>query len=434
MRFHSHFSEGDACSAARVDGVSPARRASRAAADIPMHELYRLSLSDQEWRAAATRLLLPAIGGDGPGRWSALSTFVDGVIVPIALDASDGLGERMAVDFPLVAARDLTARMARAVLTNVTAADLWTDATRQFFAELRSKNAIALSCQDEDGGLIIGRIAGANGVKGARPKVNVARAYAVARAVRVAYRARRMAHALGGRDFAPAVLTPDGAVVARDAAAVPDSSLAVLRTAVRARERARRRPNSAGAVAALWSHLVAGRWSLVDDYEDQGRRYVLVVKSGAGERQRNRLTPRQARALDLALQGRSVKDLSDELHASASTVYADLDRAVAKLGVRSVADVAGVARALPQTILTRFKCGEDSLVAIGFPLGVAEAHARLTDAEHAILPLLLASTAHAEIARRRNTSPRTVANQIASIYRKFKVSSRIDLAVRISGR
>ena len=43
---------------------------------------------------------------------------------------------------------------------------------------------------------------------------------------------------------------------------------------------------------------------------------------------------------------------------------------------------------------------------------------------------VLAGLANAAIARRRGTSARTVANQVASIFRKLGVQSRAELAAR----
>jgi len=52
----------------------------------------------------------------------------------------------------------------------------------------------------------------------------------------------------------------------------------------------------------------------------------------------------------------------------------------------------------------------------------------LTSAERAVAKALLEGATNTEIARARNVSLRTVANQIASIFRKFGVSSRSELA------
>ncbi len=52
----------------------------------------------------------------------------------------------------------------------------------------------------------------------------------------------------------------------------------------------------------------------------------------------------------------------------------------------------------------------------------------LTGAEREVLDHLLAGKSNAVIARLRRTSVRTVANQVASIFRKLGVSSRSELA------
>jgi DNA-binding NarL/FixJ family response regulator len=58
----------------------------------------------------------------------------------------------------------------------------------------------------------------------------------------------------------------------------------------------------------------------------------------------------------------------------------------------------------------------------------ARASACLTTAERQVALALLAGLSNAEIAARRGTSPRTIANQVASIYCKLGVGSRAELA------
>jgi DNA-binding CsgD family transcriptional regulator len=52
---------------------------------------------------------------------------------------------------------------------------------------------------------------------------------------------------------------------------------------------------------------------------------------------------------------------------------------------------------------------------------------RLTDAERAVIALVAERRSNAEIATLRGRSPRTVANQLATIFRKLQVSSRREL-------
>ena len=57
--------------------------------------------------------------------------------------------------------------------------------------------------------------------------------------------------------------------------------------------------------------------------------------------------------------------------------------------------------------------------------------AQLTHAEQAVLVLVLEGQSTAAIARARGTSPRTIANQIATLFRKVGVSSRAELAAKL---
>jgi DNA-binding NarL/FixJ family response regulator len=61
-----------------------------------------------------------------------------------------------------------------------------------------------------------------------------------------------------------------------------------------------------------------------------------------------------------------------------------------------------------------------------------EALAALTPSERAVADLVARGASNEEIARRRRTSTRTVANQIASILRKLGVSSRVAVARAIA--
>lgn len=56
----------------------------------------------------------------------------------------------------------------------------------------------------------------------------------------------------------------------------------------------------------------------------------------------------------------------------------------------------------------------------------------LTGAERDVVRGVLAGWSNARIARERNSSPRTVANQLAAIYRKLGISSRRELGAPTS--
>jgi DNA-binding NarL/FixJ family response regulator len=55
---------------------------------------------------------------------------------------------------------------------------------------------------------------------------------------------------------------------------------------------------------------------------------------------------------------------------------------------------------------------------------------QLTRAERQVAVLLLEGKSHAEIARTRGSAPRTVANQVASLFQKLGIHSRAELLVQ----
>ncbi|MBK8998546.1 MAG: hypothetical protein IPM35_22730 [Myxococcales bacterium] len=78
----------------------------------------------------------------------------------------------------------------------------------------------------------------------------------------------------------------------------------------------------------------------------------------------------------------------------------------------------------------RLELDERNVLVMSFPLHRGSALPTLTAAEHDVLRLVLAGASNAQVARARGSSPRTVANQLASIFRKAGVFSRSTLALR----
>jgi DNA-binding CsgD family transcriptional regulator len=84
-----------------------------------------------------------------------------------------------------------------------------------------------------------------------------------------------------------------------------------------------------------------------------------------------------------------------------------------------------------------FQLAGDEYAVLAFPddEGLAGGLSKdLSDAEKEVAKLLLAGRSNAEIAAARGRSVRTVANQVASIFRKLRVGSRLELAVALKGR
>jgi DNA-binding CsgD family transcriptional regulator len=79
----------------------------------------------------------------------------------------------------------------------------------------------------------------------------------------------------------------------------------------------------------------------------------------------------------------------------------------------------------------RFTIAGQPLVYISAPVASVERFAALTPAERSVAFLAASGATHAEIAKARGSSPRTVANQLARIYRKLGVGSRVELVALV---
>jgi DNA-binding NarL/FixJ family response regulator len=77
--------------------------------------------------------------------------------------------------------------------------------------------------------------------------------------------------------------------------------------------------------------------------------------------------------------------------------------------------------------------GGESLVVVSLPIGPFALYDTLTRAEVAVAQDAAAGLSNAAIAKKRGSSARTVANQLASVYRKLGFSSRAELAAKLHG-
>jgi DNA-binding NarL/FixJ family response regulator len=84
--------------------------------------------------------------------------------------------------------------------------------------------------------------------------------------------------------------------------------------------------------ADLWTGLCAGRWSLIEHFENDGRRYFLAHRNDPRLAPTRALTERERQVFMDAAMGRSNKLIAYSLGLSISTVAAHLDRARRKVG------------------------------------------------------------------------------------------------------
>ena len=84
----------------------------------------------------------------------------------------------------------------------------------------------------------------------------------------------------------------------------------------------------------------------------------------------------------------------------------------------------------PPRDLAALESDDGSCAVLSFKLPKGAAPPPLSPAEMQIVRFVLAGLTNRCIASMRGTAPRTVANQIASIYRKLDVGSRLELVVK----
>lgn len=154
----------------------------------------------------------------------------------------------------------------------------------------------------------------------------------VAAGLRLQQQVRALANPEDLVDGAEAILSPQGRVEhATGAAGEEESRLALQEGLVRiaAARRARRDPIQA---AELWTGLCAGRWSLVEHFERDGRRFFLACRNDPQLASLRALTARERQVCTYAAMGYSNKLIAYSLGVSISSVAKHLSRARSKLG------------------------------------------------------------------------------------------------------
>jgi DNA-binding NarL/FixJ family response regulator len=81
------------------------------------------------------------------------------------------------------------------------------------------------------------------------------------------------------------------------------------------------------------------------------------------------------------------------------------------------------------TRITHFRHAGEVFAVVSVPL-TPELPETLTPAEREVVSLLITGASNAQIAKARRVSVRTVANQVASVLKKLKASSRTALIAR----
>jgi DNA-binding CsgD family transcriptional regulator len=134
-----------------------------------------------------------------------------------------------------------------------------------------------------------------------------------------------------------AVLSPSGNLLHATGVAKQADARERLRDAARAMDRARGplRRNDPQEALELWRALCAGRWSLVDRFESDGRRFLIAHRNQPHLPDLRGLSQREASVAAFAQLGQSNKEIAYTLGLSPSSVATHLSAALRKLGLPS---------------------------------------------------------------------------------------------------
>src|SRR3984957_2518005 len=250
-------------------------------------------------------------------------------------------------------------------------------------------------------------------------------------------RLRAMASQLQTLDGNPIEAIFDGGGKLHEArnAATSKTARELLRNAVRQVESARSSKGRRNPDEALeaWEALIRGRWSLVDRFDSDQRRFVVAVRNDPRFLDPRGLSMRERQVAGYAGLGRSAKEISYLLGAPAASVENSLRRTQAKLGLRSRVEL--VEFFAPQGLraqMAEISVGRNDTLLIGSIPRLEEAKLKeLSSSQRQVLMSLIAGSTNRDIAMRRATSARTVANQVQAIFRKYKVRSRGELVARL---
>lgn len=210
-----------------------------------------------------------------------------------------------------------------------------------------------------------------------------------------------------------------------------------FREIVRRIERSRTRAGRENVDEALnnWEGLVSGRWSMVDRFDSDGRRFIVAIKNDPAHPDPRGLTPRERQISEYVGLGCASKEIAYTLGLSETAITNCTARVQRKLGIGSRAELVaffapnGFRRKLAETMLR----GERLLVGTN-PLANTRHLVGLSDTERDIVALLITGSTNADIAQRRGSSEYTVANQVQTIFRKLSVCSRGELVAKLQSK
>lgn len=190
------------------------------------------------------------------------------------------------------------------------------------------------------------------------------------------------------------------------------------------------------AAEAPWRNLFTGRALLLDAARTEGELFLLLRRAIGTELLAPPFSARNLRLLERCASGESGVSLARNVGVSQAAMSEVIKRLVRKIGLRSRAELLWFCREHeglgPPTTLkaARLRTADGEMVILAAAMRPAELAIPLTHAERAILLYILEGKSNPAIARSRNTSPSTVANQVMHLRKKLRVSTRYEIILR----
>lgn len=181
---------------------------------------------------------------------------------------------------------------------------------------------------------------------------------------------------------------------------------------------------------ARWGALVAGKWSLVDAFDADDRRFIVALPNADEARLPMRLSPRQSQIVQLLIQGHSQTFIAYELGLSQSTVAYHIARVRQLYRVENDAMLVDRIRRMLDGEVNTWVAGDLELLVVADARAVPELPPALAE----VLELVRHGISDQAIADTRGVSVKTVRNQLSDLYRRFDVHSRAELVAALVGR
>lgn len=138
---------------------------------------------------------------------------------------------------------------------------------------------------------------------------------------------------------AEAIMQPGGRFEYATGAALGEFARVSIRDAAVAIDRARARSTDQNEALEIWRALTAGRWTVMEQFDRDGRRYFVARPNRARVTESSALTEREEEIARQAARGHSNKLIAYELGLSTGTVASHLAAAKRKLGARTRLDL-----------------------------------------------------------------------------------------------